>query len=683
MRRSAITTISGQTLATAARQWVLSIAAMLAVVCVATVSAQPADTASIAPTDSAKTNAGAGANAKDSLQRELLSLRVGTPLGSVVSPMQKGGYQLLSNREMAWQTYFTPTDLLRPYLPAFLLSQGAPGLRRGFSILGAAPDAISTSFNGRPLRDLERDAMEIEFYPAEFAERMEVLSGARALLYGSGESLMGVNMVAPAFDVVGSYARVWYIQGPNNSSGADLTFARNLSATTNLNLGFRRMPSDGAYDNQDVSGWSARGTVRWQPSAELGFAVSELFTSHTHSANGGLASGSSFSPQSLNTVVQHAELQDQTIRHDLTLSAQWNPLLRQGPQQSLSDGKSGGGTTGDTITQFDASLYYSFAERSLLIADTLAPVDTLEDQPAMMRRDLVGGRISARLPLAFALIEANGVAEVQGNGKLYLEAGGMLSLNLSDVAEASGTAKIHRSRGGDYFSLAGEGNIQLGDSVRLFGSYRQSIELNNTPAQRVWAIPDSNRASSQWFTSSFLEAGTELRVGGFWLRGAAYLRRATPRAGNATLASHTITAADVRASIPLSFLRLNLHLLASLLPDDDKRFPAFDGSGDLYGEFNLVEGNLNLRVGTTLEFQTELQGGEYEVISGEFIAPRNPARPAEQLYPNWGVYARARLGDAYLRAELRNILDAEYWSLYRYPIWERGIYLSVTWALAD
>lgn len=656
--------------ASLAARWLGRTSAMLGIACVAPAAAQPADTASRPPADTIT-------QVRDSLQLELLSLRVGAPFGSVIAQQTTGGYQFLANREIAWRTYFTPTDLLGPYLPSYLLGQGAPGLRRGFSILGSAPDALSTTFNGRPLRDLERDAMELEFYPAEFTERTEVLSGARALLYGSGEALMGVNMVAPTFDVVGSYARVWYIQGPNNSSGADLTFARNLSATTNLNLGFRRMPSDGAYVNQDVSGWSARGTLRWQPSAGLGLGLTELFSNHTHGANGGLTSESSFNPQSLGTAVQHGQLHDQTLRHDLTLSAQWHPLLKLTPSASGAD------VGGDTITRFDASLYYSFAERSLLIADTLAPIDTVEDQPAMMRRDLVGGRLSARLPLAFALLEANGVAELQGTGKLYLEAGGMLSLNASDVAEARGTAKIHRSRGGDFFSLAGEANLQLGDSARLFGSYRQTLELNSDPAPQVWAIPDSNSAISQWFTSSFLEAGAELRGGGFWLRGAAYLRQATPRAGNTNLASYTIAAADVRTIVPLSVLRLDLHLLATLPPDSDKRFPAFHGIGDLYGQLTLVEGNLNLRVGTTLEFQTALQGVEYEVISGEFIYPRDPARPAEKLYPNWGVYARARLGDAYLRAELRNILDAEYWSVYRYPIWERAIYLGVTWAFVD
>lgn len=664
-----------------AARWIW-LTAILAIVCAGPAVAQPAaDSTSNRPDTHSDTAAQLVKAATDTLQRELLSLRVGAPLGSVVAPGTTGGYQLLRNRQMAWQSYFTPTDLLRPYLPAYLLTQGAPGLRRGFSILGEAPDALSTTFNGRPLRDLERDAMEMEFYPAEFTEQMEVLSGARALLYGSGQALMTANMVAPAFDVVGSYARVWYIQGPNNSSGADLTFARNLSSTTNLNLGFRRMPSDGAYLNQDVSGWSARGTLRWQPSAQLALGLTELFSNHTHGANGGLTSESSFSPQSLGAEMQHNQLHDQTLRHDLTLSAQWHPLLKRPP--AASGPAIGGAIGGDTITRFDASLYYSFAERSLLIADTLAPIDTVEDQPAMMRRDVVGGRLAARLPLAFALLEANGVAELQGNGKLYLEAGGMLTLNASDVAEARGTAKIHRSRGGDFFSLAGEANLQLGDSVRLFGSYRQSLELNSDPAPEVWAIPDSNSALSQWFTSSFLEAGAELRGGGFWLRGAAYLRQATPRAGNSGLASYTITAADVRAVIPISLLRLDLHLLATLPPDSDKRFPAFHGSGDLYGQFTLVEGNLNLRVGTTLEFQTALQGVEYEVISGEFINPRNPARPAEQLYPSWGVYARARLGDAYLRAEIRNILDAEYWSLYRYPIWERAIYLGVTWAFVD
>jgi hypothetical protein len=65
------------------------------------------------------------------------------------------------------------------------------------------------------------------------------------------------------------------------------------------------------------------------------------------------------------------------------------------------------------------------------------------------------------------------------------------------------------------------------------------------------------------------------------------------------------------------------------------------------------------------------------------IYPLDPSRAAFQPYPLMTAYLRARLGSAYLRAEVRNLLGVEYWNLYRYPVWGTALYLGVTWALVD
>ena len=47
------------------------------------------------------------------------------------------------------------------------------------------------------------------------------------------------------------------------------------------------------------------------------------------------------------------------------------------------------------------------------------------------------------------------------------------------------------------------------------------------------------------------------------------------------------------------------------------------------------------------------------------------------------VYARGRIGSAYLKLTMSNLLDVEYYSVYRYPVWGRTFQLGITWTMID
>lgn len=634
------------------------------------------DSTQVVPPDSTGSTEGDSTTATASGPQGPAFVRVGAPPGSVTPLLEKPGYRIVDKREAVWDLYFTAYDLLQPELPAYGLSQGSPGLVRGFSLFGEATDAVSTLFNGRPMRDVNRDALDLELYPMEFIERIEVLKGARALLYGSGQSLRTVNFVAPVFDVDGSYTRIWYAQGTNNLTGADLMYARNVGAHTNLSLGFRRLPSDGEFPNQDVSSWDVHGSLRWDPIASLSVSLTEFYTDATRGQNGGLTSTSVRSP-AINASVGNTVLDEETLRHDLTLSARWYPLLRTSFQDTSDLSR------GDTTTRLDGALYYSYGERDLLSDDTLASLEVVGDVPVQIQRDLLGARLGAILPLTFANLELNGTGELLGSGKFRLEAGGMLELPLGDVATLRGAAKLQKSRGGEYWTLAGDGTIFLGDSLSLFGSLRQSVELSAADGALDYAFPDSVRVFDEYFTSFFAEGGVALRAGGGRVEANAYLRRATPRGGTSLTDGYSVLGADARLFVPYGFMRLDLRLLAMSFPEGDKRFPQFSGSGDLYAQLRLLQGNLDLRGGIKLDYQTSLVGSEYDVVSGRMTYPLDPQRSSFQSYPLMTAYLRARLGSAYLRAEIRNLLGIEYWSIYRYPVWGTALYLGVTWALID
>ncbi len=627
----------------------------------------PPDTTAVPGIDS---GAAAPAGPKPPLFRE-----IGAPFGSVTRLRERSGVTYIDKRDIVWDFYFTPYEVVARELPGYGLSQGGPGLVRGFSIAGAPVDAVSTLFNGRALRGPLDDAMDLELYPVEFLERIELLRGARALIQGSGEALATLNFVQPRFDVVGTYARLWYAQGPNNQTGLDVTYDRNIGERSNLTLGVRRIPDDGEFQNQNVSSWDIRGSLRWDPSDALTVSLTEIYSDAERGLNGGLTETASRFPTA-SAPVFVTTLDEETLRHDLTLAARWYPA----PPSRTSDSVP---VDEENLARFDASLYYTYAERNILLNDSIASPVLLGFRPTHIARDLAGVRVSAKAPLAFALLEANGSAELLGSGRLRLEAGGMLELPVSDLAALRGAARLHRSRGIDFLTFAGDISFQLTDSFSLFGSARQSARLRDSLAEPLdYELDDTLRAFSDFYTGFMAEGGIDWRSGGGRFSASALFRRAVPRE-DPDGASHTVIGGDLRAVIPYRAFRLDVRVLATVTPEGDDRFPLIDAVGDLYWGMPLLQGNLDLRLGTVLEFQSSLQGARYDNISGRFIYEPSATRRDEQLFPNWSAYARARIGSAYLRVEMRNILDAEFWTVYRYPIPARSLYLGVTWALFD
>jgi hypothetical protein len=146
-----------------------------------------------------------------------------------------------------------------------------------------------------------------------------------------------------------------------------------------------------------------------------------------------------------------------------------------------------------------------------------------------------------------------------------------------------------------------------------------------------------------------------------------------------------------RVRVPLAWgLAVDNNLLLTYDPDGDNRFPLLHGISDLYGTWTLFNNNLDARIGTSLQYQSGVRGTEYltgqfgpYADAGSYIYPTDTDRSLFTPFPIWNAYIHARIGSAFIRLAMRNILDAEFYTLYRYPRWAREINLTVTWALID
>lgn len=603
---------------------------------------------------------------------------IGAPLGALAPAHRGSGYELIPKNDLVWEPYFTAFDVLADQLPAYPLSLGGPGLVRAFSYAGAAPGAISGMFNGRALGGPSGRAYDLELYPMEFLERLEILRGARAAVLGSGESLIGLNFIQPRYNVEGSYVRLWYAQGRYNTSNADITYARNVGDRTNLSLGFRRLGSDGvitnlATANQKVSGWSGRGSVRWDPSENLSIALTEIFSDATRGLNGGLPLTSSREPLLLD--VNNDTLQERTLRHDVTLSARWYPRSITRDIADTTADTTLPAIIADTVLRVDGNLYYSYAERELQVGTRRAIMNG-----ALQQNDIIGARAGFTIPLEPMQLQANGMLEYGDNGVLRYEGGGLLELMLTNLLTLRGGAKLH-GRGDEVFAtITGEGVIGIGDALSVRGTFRGTT-LAGTDRVCLLISGGNVNIPANYYTGSLLEGALQWQEGRLRVDVEGFIRNAVPYCPD--LASYVVPGGSVYTRIPYEFLTMENRLVATFSGEKFHGQPRLHGTSNLFAQLKMFGGNLDLRLGTTLEYMTSPPIVEYWEGIGEFAVAADSVLPTAPPFPVWTAYAQARIGTAYVRVEMYNILDNLFFTTYRHPVFRRAVNLSVNWALID
>lgn len=615
------------------------------------------------------------------------------PFGSIVPATSPDAARIVSELALASMRYFTAFDVLRRFTPALPLSQGSPGLVRALSYAGASPDAVGVSYNGRPLEGLAAYGYDLELYPMEFAERTEIVTGARALVYGTGEALMAVNFVQPRLDVEATYMRAWYAQDAGDLTGGDLMYARNLDDRANVSLGFRRLTTgndvSARFANQELSNWAVHANATWRPVPSLMLSLTELFADATRSQNEGLTPESSRNPLSVEHQVYNTSWQERTLRHDVTLAAEW---LAGGPRNADLDSVLSTGDAAasiDSAIRVDAALYGSFGSRQLEAGDSV-----IDDGGGVLRteRTRVGVRAGAWVPLSFARLETNAIIELAGArdrdqatasyalGRQHV--GALLEFPIGGGLALRGSARYTRGREGQFIGGAGEITSRIGS--RIIATAGARVQTHECPCEEpMRSLPAFQSSVYESTRTSFMaEASIAYQDSATLLSLMAYARQARPAGAAADTRELMTTGGELRARVPFWILALEAHAHGILLPENARYLPQARVYGDLFAPLNLLDGSLDLRIGTTLEYQTPMAGSLYGVVTGSFVRTPDDA-PVFAQVPLWDAYAQARIGTAYLRLALRNILDVEAWSLYRYPERGRSFWFEVTWSFID
>ena len=591
-----------------------------------------------------------------------LFLRTVPPPGAVQSERDFFG-QGLTKYDIPDRLRFTLFDPLLSNAEGFVMSGSVPGELGGISYAGGDPAAVSFLFNGRILRGADAVAYDPSLYPLEFLEKAEYVDGGRAIVYGGADALRVVNILQPQFDVEGSYLRLVFGKGGGGTARAEGIFARNLSRRTNLSVGFRRLTSDGLYGNQSINGMNIYGSLYHRYDGGLTASLTGMVTDFERGANGGLAEGSLFGSSA--AAVRNDTLTEGRLRHDLTLTFRWIPELR-GVTAVDSINTSG-------MTRYDGNVYFSHGERSLLIGDREAVVDGFSSH---IQGDLFGfnGSVVTRLGTSELRGAVRGEIENGEDGNLH--AGGLLLHPLAEGFLLGGGGAITNGFGRTGTTLFAEFRGRPGDSTGLRGTWRYGI--GDGPVAVNDTLLTLSGEGTLWLgelEGIWNNGGTNIRIGGWIRRG---VRTTTSGAEE-----YTIAGGRFSGHLPLAFMRVGWHIDGTVTPEGDERYPSLAARSEISVPRHLLNGALDLDLGTNIAWQSSFSGIEHDPITGLWLYPRAENTGERQSWGLIDLFASARIGTAYLNLTFFNLLDAEYRTVSRYPTWGRSIRFGITWSMID
>jgi len=557
------------------------------------------------------------------------------------------------------------------------LSLGGLSLNNSVSVYGSGRRDISLRFNGRSLDDRVFGGFNLEQFPVETADEIEVYTGTQAIILGDNSSGLLLNVKEMMHDSKTPYTRLRYGQTAYNFVASEGEYSQNFAPNWNFTFGFRRHVSDGRFLNSWVDMWNVHGKLRWNPQSNMQLSLSNIFTNYGAGTNGGLNDTTPSVSNAITALVNYSDLNEKVFRHDITLT--------------------GTITNADTTVIQNANMYFS---HSLCNRDR----DTAY---------YVNSNDSVRTSVFIEqLIGVTYKTEISPSSMLSAVIGGEGELQMIEKSV------YHQEFNGSNLSGYLLGNLLLTESVRLTsgirlrlldGKFLSSIggKLTIKPTNELSFGGDfsvSSRAPSIMEGMNLNSEKNILLIGfaewrddnlkckaDFFVRNVSDIILATPVYNGTTIINtFSVNSGDgttVGGSVSAQYSIDQLTIFGNTIIQnsttngiDNKRFPSVKGT--IGAQYEKQFGRSTVKGGISTTVFSSNYGERFIPQTGSSILYNNNNSDGF-TYDGISAFIGAKLGNAFVQFSMRNILDADYWSTSVYPNLDRQLRISVNWAFFD
>lgn len=592
-----------------------------------------------------------------------------------------------TRENLHWMDFRFLGDLLNTFGGVYLRNQYSEGQYSQVNFSGTDWRSVAVLQNGRPLNDPQSGIYNLYQFTTEYADRIEVVTGPRAFLYGTNSTGAAVNLVTKNYNSNKPFTKLDYSEGAYGYATVDGTFSQNISRKVNLTFGFQHQATDGRYVNGIHDAWNSRVKIRYNVSREFNIILSHLYTGTETGLNGGVdlaRSGTARAFDKIQATVVNRDAYEKVTRHDADISLVGTLL-------------------GDTVNVSTLTLYTSRSLREYRDEENRStPNGVLVSSDHLS--SWTGALFTQNIDAAFQRLSVGGsveVRQIEGSPnlgrvrRLTGAAWGKEELLLGDRITVAGFGRYESALGKNYVGVGVDGRIRLTDGVTVFGgastsrrlpNYQELFWTDSTVARAGEITAEAHRLVEAGLLYSFRDAGTirlayEHRTVADPIRFTSFSGTSSPFPGvrisnGADVITH---AASLQLALRFWYLAVEgttTYILQSSGGTTLDEVPKLSGSGGIYFWHTLLHDRLELKGGIKGRFSIAHQG---MLFNPEMVAyVPNQSTPLGTT-SNIDFFLIARLGDAYIHFIWENLTDVKYFGTPYYPGGERAVRFGLAW----
>jgi len=593
---------------------------------------------------------------------------------------------IIDKNEIQWYDYRYIGDFIFPRPGVYIRDLGSIGQPNQLNIEGMDWRRIDFLMDSRPMNEPLSGVYDINQFPTEYIERMEIVSGARGFLYGLNGTGSTINLVTQSYNTNKPLSRVRHIEGPYEFLYTDGLFSQNIIRNLNLMAALTRQSLAGRFRNTSYDAWSIRAKVRYNLSSQINLSLSELFNKTKVGLNGGVDLRNNPSVETIFNPylapLRSTTASDQITRHDINLTL-------------------GARLFEDSTNISTLTLYYSHFLREYQDTPLTAEHETQWFGLSLRQNyDTEQQSLNFGLEIESRQVVASPSAGSHKDTRLGLYAKEELKLVRNLNLAIFGRYDIYRDH---LLSFGTDAQVNVLDSLFLFAGFSSSYRVPSF-TEMFWSdksglvsTPSSGIKNEK---HRYMELGVKFDASDIFSIRASYFGREITDAivtELQTIQMYTpygpvmFTNIDRQAYSGMeSQIRLRVwkiygegsctYLLNKDGDVEKLRFPKLFASGQLYFRGKLIDEHLELKIGVKGKYFTEQYGEEYYPESAIYT---------EHLTRQFGPYgsidffAIGKIGDAYIHVIWENLTNQNYYLTPVYPMTDRTLRFGISWTFLD
>lgn len=585
----------------------------------------------------------------------------------------------INKKDYQFEPYNSFADILETRSLGSRITLGGIGLEEGLSLFGSNPASRAFAFNSRAIGDLNFEGYNLNYVAMDGIENAQLFYGSDAAIFSDNSSGFYTNIQEARYNTSRPFTKIWFAQGSYDYLASEGVFSQNIKKDLNFTFGFRRQSAKGRFENQALDSWNVRALLRYNPTDFESFSLSDNFYNYKRGENGGVVWDSASYFDELSTDVNNATMYSRNYRHDLTLS--YSNIFDSTQTNAVS-----------INGYFSNSDWQRLEYTNALRADSAMLRKTYESSNWGFNGEYQTNILNPiKLNLGAELDNFN-MATINNNGGktgLKYSIYGQGKINFADNFSVKGGARITNFKDINLLNIGAGLDYQLSKSIAISGDVSR---FDNFPFYLSKTQFENEHHNLLLSSISFKVKDDEYKLGGYYrLIQNEIVANPIMDSANKRVMGINRFALDnssyygfyinAKNSLKDSTFALNSKLAFDNGAASYRRAPRFSLTAT--PEYTLRVGRSILSAGINLKLNYDAPIIGYYPEEQAYFWTKDAKPRMDEFSNRIDVFAVAKLGNAYVRIQMRNLLSSSYYTTAVYPELDRELRISVSWAFFD